>query len=499
MKDDLVAEASVSHQLQGTRAWFALVSICLGALIGSMAATMFSIAYPALRQGFGIGYDTLMWVNVVYFVVFTVGMPICGALGDRIGHTRTYVLGIGLFAFASLCEALSWNFSSLVAFQFLEGLAGAFMLPSQMALIRSFFRDRQGWAYGYWIMAGSAGALLGPVVGGSLVEFLGWRSIFGFDALLLLLAFLLAWIIMLPRSPAVTNSPLDIVGGLTLLLGGGALQVWLKVGLDLGLTSSYSLSLIAITCIGFALFVWQERRVTWPLVPLGLFRYSTFTLATIGSLLLMTATFGVAFFVPSYLQDVQLFNPVVAGAVVMAEAIALVLLAPLLGKAADRFPTLLPAILGCVIFAAGIALLMLAQRGIPLYILVASMAIEGIGQGLAFPALNKLATRDLPEDQLGRGLGIYNMGRYIGGAFAGAIFGPFLDQSFHLLEQIMPSSAARLIAFQHLFLAIILFATGAGIICFFLFWGTKLTTVVSKLRRKTHERLVVERISRKGH
>jgi MFS transporter, DHA2 family, multidrug resistance protein len=405
------------------REWVGLAVIALPCLLYAMDLTVLNLAIPALSAELRPSGAQLLWIVDVYGFILAGALITMGTLGDRIGRRRLLLFGAGAFGVASVLAAYATSPGWLIAARALLGVAGATLAPSTLSLIRNMFSDprQRTVAIAVWVTSFSVGGAIGPLLGGLLLEWFWWGSVFLLSvpvmALLLVLGPLL-----LPeyRDPA--------AGRLDLLSAGMSLAAVLLVIYGLkqfaqdGPGWLPALFVVAGVAVG-VVFVRRQHTLADPLIDLRLFRSHAFTasLATyMGGLLVV---FGAFLFIAQYLQLVLGMSPLQAGLWMLPEGIGFVvgsLLAPLLARRAR--PGLVMAA-GLALAAVGFGLLTQVQTGSGLAVLVLGSLVLSLGLAPVITLATDLIVGAAPPQRAGAAAGISETGAEFGGALGIAVLG----------------------------------------------------------------------------
>lgn len=407
------------------RPWPALWSLVIGFFMILIDTTIVSVANPSIMEGLGTDINAVIWVTSAYLLAYAVPLLITGRLGDRFGPKKLYLLGLVVFTLASLWCGLSGDIQSLITARVLQGLGAAIMTPQTMAVItRIFPPDRRGAAMGLWGATAGMATLVGPILGGVLVDSLGWEWIFFINIPVGIVGFILAWRFV----PSLSTHPhrFDIPGvllsavGLFLLVFGiqeGETYNW---GTIAGPLSVWSLIIAGIVVLaGF--IAWQRFNKGEPLLPLDLFRDRNFSLANIG---ITTVGFTVtAFGLPLifYYQMVRGMTPTQSALMMVPMALISGGLAPVVGKIIDRVNPKYITSGGLVLMA--VALVwnsVLMHPDTPILLFLLPSAVLGFANAGIWAPLSSTATRNLPPRQAGAGSGVYNTTRQIGAVLGSA-------------------------------------------------------------------------------
>ncbi len=412
--------------------WPALLALCLGFFMILVDSTIVSVATPAIIEDFQTEVNSVVWVTSAYLLAYAVPVLITGRLGDRFGPKRLYLTGLTVFTLASLWCGLTGSIEGLIVARVVQGLGAAMITPQTMAIItRIFPAVRRGKAMALWGATAGVATLVGPILGGVLVDSLGWEWIFFINVPVGLVAFALAWRLV-PTLPTNTHR-FDWLGvalsgaGMFLLVFGiqegdhydwgtitGPVTVWRMIILGL------------VVFAGF--IVWQRVNTREPLVPLGLFRDRNFSLANVAITTMGFAITSLAIPLMLYAQLVRGISPTRAALLLVPMALMTIGLARFVGGLTD---TVHPRNLTGVGFTSIIAsLLWLSAVMTPdsaTWEILLPMALLGIGNALVWAPNSATATRNLPIHQAGAGAGVYNATRQVGAVLGAAGIAVLID------------------------------------------------------------------------
>ena len=336
--------------------FWVLFATILASSMAFIDSSALNVALPALQADLQASGADLLWINNAYSLILAALILVGGALGDRFGRKRVFTLGIGLFAAASLLCGLAPSSALLIGARALQGIGGALMVPGSLALISAYFSaEERGRAIGTWSAFSTITTLLGPGLGGLLAAAGLWRLVF-FINLPLAAAALWALIRYVPESRDPAARQLDYPGALLATLGLAGLTYGLIEGPGQGWLSPLVLLALVGGVGGLVGFVAVEARSREPMLPLGLFRSPVFSGTNLLTLFLYAALYGMLFFLPLNLIQVQGYNEALAGIASLPMALILALLARWAGGLADRFGPRLPLIIGPGLAGLGFAL-----------------------------------------------------------------------------------------------------------------------------------------------
>ena len=426
--------------------WPALWALVIGFFMILVDTTIVSVANPAIKAALDPdtnNLDNVVWVTSAYLLAYAVPLLITGRLGDRFGPKNIYLIGLAIFTLASLWCGLSSTLDGLIVARAVQGLGAAFMTPQTMAVItRTFPPQRRGAAMGLWGATAGVATLVGPLLGGVLVDAFGWEWIFFVNLPVGIIAFVAAWILV-PKLETHTHR-FDLIGvvlsAVALFLIVFGLQEGEKFdwGVIWGPISVWGLIIAGIIVLGIFI-VHQTRTRNEALVPVELFRDRNFTWSNIAITAVGFVVTGMSLPLMFFLQVGRGLDPTNAALLLVPMAVLSGVLAPLAGKLLDKVDprvVLLPGLL-----SNGVALLWyvsLMNVETPIWMFLLPSALMGIGNAGMWGPLATTATRKLPPRQAGAGAGIYNTTRTIGSVLGSASIAAFMQSR---LEANLPGLA----------------------------------------------------------
>ncbi|WP_426245728.1 MFS transporter [Nocardioides sp. LHG3406-4] len=412
--------------------WPALFALCLGFFMILVDTTIVSVATPAIIDDFDAPVNTVVWVTSAYLLAYAVPVLITGRLGDRFGPRRLYVLGLVLFTAASLWCGLTTSIDGLILARVFQGLGASLMTPQTMAIITRIFPSaHRGRAMSLWGATAGVATLIGPVLGGVLVDSLGWEWIFFVNVPIGLVALVLA-MRLVPRLET-HHHRFDWLG--VALSGAGMLL--LVFGVQEGHQYDWSVIIGPITVwrlivVGLVVLVgfvwWQSRNPHEPLMPLGLFADRNFSIANLGIATVGFAFTAMGFPLMLWAQVVRGYSPTQAGLLLVPMAVVSLVLASWVGKLSDRVHPRILTVLGFGFLIAG--LLLLSWWMAPdtaLWQLVLALAAVGVGSSFLWAPLSTTANRNLSLRLAGAGAGVYNANRQVGSVLGSAAIAVLID------------------------------------------------------------------------
>jgi MFS transporter, DHA2 family, multidrug resistance protein len=407
----------------GRREWIGLAVIALPCAVYAMDLTVLNLALPAISAELKPSSTQLLWIVDIYGFMVAGLLMTMGTLGDRIGRRRLLLAGALAFGIASVLAAFSSSPEMLIFMRALLGIAGATVAPSTLSLIRNMFIDprQRTFAIGVWISSYSAGAAIGPALGGALLEYFWWGSAFLISVPVMVLL-LLVGPTLLPeyRDPAAGS--MDFASALLSL---GAVLAFIdgvkRIAAD-GPTVFAAVGLAAGLALGW-LFVGRQSRLADPMIDLRLFRRPAFGAALATYTMSTFLAFGVFIFVSQYLQLVLRMGPLEAGLWTMPFAFAFIagsMLAPVLVK---HYAPAQVVTMGLLIAAAGFAMLALAGRQAQAWLLTAGLVVYSLGLAPVFTLATDLIVGSAPPERAGAASALSETGSELGGALGIAVLG----------------------------------------------------------------------------
>jgi DHA2 family methylenomycin A resistance protein-like MFS transporter len=397
--------------------------------------TIVNVALARIGSGLGGSRSELQWVVDAYALVLAAGMLGAGDLADRTGARRLFLAGLVAFGGASALCAAAPDASVLIGARAVQGLGAAAILPSSLAIVNQLFPDpdERPKAIGVWAGLGGSALVLGPILGGLMVDPLGWRAIFWLNVPLVVAA-LVGGFATLPEGSKAKGARPDWAGQALGTAALAALVFVLIEGGKGGFASGPALTGIAGALVSSIGFVVAERRAARPLLDLSWFRRPEFTGANVGAGLMNLGTLGGLFALGLYLQEAEGLSPLEAGLALVPLALPLAALTPFTGRLVGRVGPRLPAGIGLAMSGVGyLGTALVGSTNIDTPVGWAFLAIAGAGMGIAVPGLVAGATEALGPDRAGIASAVNNTSRQVGGAIGVALIGGLASISTSLI------------------------------------------------------------------
>lgn len=380
-----------------------LTATILGSGIAAIDATVVGIALPAIGRSFDTGLETLQWVVTSYTLALAGLLLIAGALGDRYGRRRVFLIGVVWFALASVLCGAAPDAPTLIAARALQGVGAALLTPGSLAILQASFRpEDRSRAIGAWSGLGGVATAIGPFLGGWLVGAASWRLIFAINVPIAAAVVLLTWRHVPESRDATATGRIDVVGGALVTLG--------LVGVTYGLIEGLSVGgpLIAGVLL-LAAFVWWERRTAHPMLPLDLFASPQFSATNVVTFVIYGAIGGALFLLPLQLQQVAGYTPLQAGVSLLPITVIMLLLSARSGALAARIGPRLQMSAGPVLVGAGMALFArITASGSYLTEVLPAVTVLGLGLAATVAPLTSTALSSARSSHAGMASAVNN-------------------------------------------------------------------------------------------
>jgi EmrB/QacA subfamily drug resistance transporter len=405
---------------------YAIAAVCVGAFMGQLDASIVTLALPSLQRDFHTSVSAVTWVGLSYLLVLVTTVTAVGRFADMVGRKLLYLYGFGVFVLGSALCALAPNLIALDCFRVFQGLGAAMLQANSVAIIYlAAPRRALGRAIGIQGAAQALGLALGPSIGGLLLGAAGWRLIFWINVPVGIVG-IAAGLLFIPRSLHLQRRVACDWKGLGLFAPTiVAFLVAVSFGNRLGWGSAPIIGLLVVTvACGLAFIAW-ERRASAPMLDLSLFSRPAFSAGIASGLLSYLVLFGTLFVVPFALERGQGLSAARVGLELTVMPLALGVVAPLAGRAVDRFGARPLTVAGMALTAIVLCVLGLTHPGHGLF--VVELGLVGVGLGLFTPANNAAIMGASPRESSGMASGVLNMtrgmGTAMGLAFTGLVFG----------------------------------------------------------------------------
>jgi EmrB/QacA subfamily drug resistance transporter len=408
-----------------------LLATCFAMFMTMLDNTVVNVALPTLQRSFGSSVSGLQWIIGGYTLLFATFMLTGGTLGDIYGRRRAFLAGLGIFTAGSLLCGLAPSLGVLIGGRVVQGVGAALLVPGSLALLTNSFPEARERAQAIGLWAGVSGVALamGPVVGGLLVDSLGWQSVFFLNVPIGITAFgVTTHAVRESKHPE--GRGLDLAGQTLAIVSLGSVTYALIEAENQGWTSVATIGLFLAAGASVAAFLQVERRSRSPMLQLGFFRDKTFSASVAVAGLVSFGMFGALFFLTLYIQNVQGYSALGMGVRALPLTSAVIVTAPLAGRLAARVGSRLPMTAGLLMNGAGLLLLERITPTMSYAMLWWNLVLLGVGMGLVATPMTAAVMSAVPRARAGMASATTNASREIGGVLGVALLGALVSHWF---------------------------------------------------------------------
>lgn len=413
-----------SHRSPATaRSWIALTILTLAVLLLAIDGTVLALAIPALTADLDPTATQLLWIGDIYSFALAGLLVTMGNLADRIGRKRLLLIGSVGFGLSSLLAAFAPTAELLILARAILGISGATIMPSTLAIVRNIFTDpkTRTRAIAVWAAGATAGAAVGPIVGGALLERFHWGSVFLINVPIMVLV-LVGGLFLLPESKDPDAGPVDLVSAVLSFVSIVSLVYAVKHVFAQGLDWTVPAAVLLGLAAGW-LFLRRQHRLTRPLIDVSLFRSPAFSGAVMANTVSIFAFVGLLFFFSQYLQLVRGLGPLDAGLVELSATVASIIVIAFAGYLLGRLGRGRAISLGLALGAIGLLVLAVAEGMTGFVGIIIGFAIVGFGAGLAMTLTTDAVVSAAPRERAGAASSIAETAYELGAALGIAILG----------------------------------------------------------------------------
>jgi EmrB/QacA subfamily drug resistance transporter len=422
----------VVGELSRRRRLLVLAICCMSLLIVGLDNTIVNVALPSIRRELGASVSNLQWTIDAYTLVLASFLMLSGSTADRIGRRRIFQIGLTLFSIGSLLCSIAPSVQWLIVFRMMQAIGGSMLNPVAMSIITNTFTQpkERAQAIGVWGGVVGISQALGPVVGGLLVDTIGWRSIFWINVPIGIAAIILA-AVFVPESKALRPRRIDPIGQLLVIISLATLTYAIIEGPNFGWTSVRIIALFVVAVLGVTGLILYERRRPDPLIDVRFFRSIPFSGATIIAICAFAALAGFLFVNTLYLQDVRGYSALAAGLYTLPLALMTMVFGPLSGRiVGSRGPRIPLVIAGLGGLACALILTNLTSST-SMLLLIGAYVLFGIGFGMVNSPITNTAVSGMPMQQAGVAAAVASTSRQIGQSLGVAVVGSVVTGSIH--------------------------------------------------------------------
>ncbi|MFV0316631.1 MAG: MFS transporter [Microthrixaceae bacterium] len=403
-REKLTEGTGPADDVEGRPGWFRWLvtwTVLAGTLGIASSITILAVSRPEIAGDLGTSASTLVWLISGPTIAVGLTGTTAGKLGDLHGHRRVYLVGVFGAAVFSVLAALAWSGGSLIAFRVIGATVGAATGPSSLAIINQLFaREERSKALGFWSLVMAGGPVLGLVIGGPLVEAVGWRAIFWFQTPLLLGAAVVA-LLILPETRRHHDVHFDVWGQVALVVSLGGLLLAIDRASVWGIANGWVLGGLVLCPLGAWWFVRIERRVLHPLIPLEWFRRRGFAVPVLVSFFIQFGYMGGFILTPKMLADVRGLGAETIALMMVPRPLTFAIAGPVAGYLAYRISARSTVVAGLVSLALSLAVFAAVSSEPTTVAVVVALTLSGVGIGAAQPRIASAVANAVQDQDLG--------------------------------------------------------------------------------------------------
>lgn len=417
--------------------WTMFVITAVGNFIAMLDSTTVNLALYPMSVDLHVTMGQIQWVMIAYMLILTVLLPFFGKLGDIFPKNKLYSVGFLIFAIGAFLNTTATNFLGLIAYRCLEALGASIMLSNAQAIIAGIFKnEKRGKALGLNGCIVAIGGMSGPALGGILINSFGWHSVF-FPCVPIALIGAFYSYRMLPRTVKtdIKNFKFDYKGFIYFTISLFALLLAISEGHSWGWNSLKIIALGGITLIFGALFYIRDHKINYPLINFSLFKIRAFTFGNLAIMTSYMAMFTNSILLPFFLQEIQQYNAMVAGLLILPYSITLSIAAPISGRLSGKYGSRYLTLAGPIVYCVALLMFTLYGKNATMWQIIIASSIMGIGNGLFQSPSNNAIMTSVNKSELGIASGILalsrNMGNILGVAVTITLFETFKNLFLH--------------------------------------------------------------------
>ena len=411
--------------------WTIFVITAIGNFIAMLDSTTVNLALYPMSVDLNVSMSQIQWVMIAYMLVLTVFLPFFGKLGDIFPKNKLYSTGFAMFALGAFLNTTANNFGLLIAYRCLEALGASIMLSNAQAIIASIFKkEKRGKALGLNGCIVAIGGMSGPAIGGVLINYYGWHSVF-FPCIPVALAGAYYSYKMLPHTVKTDrkNFKFDYKGFIYFTISLFALLLAIAEGHTWGWNSLKIIILGIITLVFGVLFYIRDHKINYPLIDFSLFKIKTFTYGNLGVMTSYMAMYTNSILLPFFLQEILKYNALLTGLLILPYSVTLSFIAPIAGRLSGKYGSRYLTLAGPIVYCIALLMFTLYDKNCAMWQIILASGIMGIGNGLFQSPPNNAIMTSVTPTELGLASGILalsrNMGNILGVAVTITLFETF--------------------------------------------------------------------------
>ncbi len=410
--------------------WTIFTITAIGNFIAMLDSTTVNLALYPMSVDLHVNMGQIQWVMIAYMLILTVFLPFFGKLGDIFPKNKLYSTGFAIFALGAFLSSTAKSFELLIAFRCIEALGASVLLSNAQAIIASIFQNaRRGKALGLNGCIVAIGGMSGPALGGILIHYFGWHSIFYPCMLIGIICAYLAYVLLPHKVKKIKKFKFDYKGFIYFTISLFALLLAISEGHSWGWNSVRIIALGVVTLVFGCLFYLRDHKIKYPLINFELFKIRPFTFGNLAVMTSYMAMFTNSILLPFFLQEILKYNPLVTGLLILPYSVTLSVVAPISGRMSGKYGSRYLTLAGPIVYCIALLMFTLFGKSAPMWQIVLASGIMGIGNGLFQSPSNNAIMTSVKKEELGIASGILalsrNMGNILGVAVTITLFETF--------------------------------------------------------------------------
>ncbi|MET3211880.1 UNVERIFIED_CONTAM: EmrB/QacA subfamily drug resistance transporter [Paenibacillus sp. PvR008] len=418
-----------------------MISIGLGIMLNPLNSSMISLAIARLQHVYQLDFTVVSWIIFSFYIASAVAQPVMGKASDLFGRRRIFLTGLVVSFVSSILAPLSPSFSWLIVFRVVQAIGTSMMVAVGMAIVRIYVTEKQATALSVLAIFLSGAAAIGPFIGGLLIHWWDWPSIFVVNIPFIAASFVLAWRTIPKDEPRVSTSSnmsirkwLELIDAPGILLFAVAL-VALLIGLlsvkSTGHISTWHLTTGGIGFIALVTFIRHELKTSTPFIPLRAFaKYPAMTWVNVQFILVNILFYALFFGIPSYLQQIRHVNEFNTGILMLTLGLCSLIVSPVAGHWIDKSGPRPALIVSAVLMTFGSIWIVTLDEASPVVSVILALAAFGISNGLNGVGMQAALFKSTPKEMIGVASGIFNTSRYLGTILSSLLIGIVMGDTF---------------------------------------------------------------------
>ena len=445
--------------------WCIFTIAAIGSFIAMLDSTTVNLALYPMAVDMNVTMSQIQWVVVAYMLILTVFLPFFGKLGDLFAKNKLYTVGFSVFAIGAFLNTTAKSFELLVLYRCIEAVGASIILSNTQAIISSIFTGaRRGKALGLNGCIIAIGGVSGPAIGGILIHYFGWHAIFYPSLIIGIVGAFLSYKFLINTAPKkLENFKFDYKGFIYFTVCLFCLLLAISQGHTWG-WSSFNIILLGILALIFGgLFYFRDHKINYPLINFKLFEIKTFTFGNLAVMMSYIAMFTNTVLLPFFLQELQGYNPLITGLLILPYSFILSIVAPISGRLSGKYGSRYLTLFGAAVYCLSLLLFTLYNQDVSKWQIIFTSGLMGVGNGLFQSPSNNAIMTSVQKSELGIASGILalsrNMGNILGVALTITLFETFRNI-------LLTNNYVYQTAFLYSYRITMCFGIGFGLLCF---------------------------------